>query len=443
MDKITLGNISSDKITMKNLVFFGRHGVLADEAIYGQNFIVDATLFLDLRKAGQSDDLNTTVSYSEIYELIRTAVEEERFQLIEALAEQICGQVLSYSEKIKRIEVTVKKTEAPVYGDFEYFGVTLIRENIKASGEGFSNEKIFLSLGSNVGDRENNLNQALLMLGESVNIVNRSSFYETEPVDYIFQDRFLNMVIEIQTSLQPAELLKFLQTIEKRMGREKTIRFGPRNIDIDILLYKDTVYNMEELTIPHPRMKERGFVLIPLHEIDPLLHIDGRSVEDLIMALDHREDVKWSSKRIDRIIKDDDFIKYMGYNEKHEIVRIFCHHDMAHLMDVCREAWIIKLENHFGLSKDVIYAAGLLHDVGRWMEYDFGQDHADASAELAEAILEHCMFSIDEKHRIINSISNHRKNENHDELSRVLYTADKQSRFCQVCEARNQCKRYL
>jgi len=443
LDKMDLGNISSDRITIKDLVFFGRHGVLSDEALYGQNFIIDANLFLDLKKAGMWDDLSMTVSYSEIYELIRSVVEEERFQLIEALAEHICIKVLKFSDKIQRIELTVKKPEAPVEGTFEYFGVTLIRENVKAAGEGLSNNKVFLSLGSNIGDRENNLNQALLMLGDTVKIVNRSSFYETAPVDYIFQDRFLNMVIEIQTSLQPMELLDLLQMIENNMGREKTIRFGPRNIDIDILLYKNIIYETEELTIPHPRMKERGFVLIPLQEIEPRLRIDDQSINDLIMALDHRKDVKWSTKRIDRIIKDDDFIKYMGYNEKHEIDRIFCHHDMAHLMDVCREAWIIKLENNFGLSKDVIYAAGLLHDIGRWMEYEGGMDHAAASAELASEILDHCKFSTDEKHRIIHAIINHRYNENDDELSRVLYTADKQSRFCQICKARNQCKRYL
>lgn len=436
-----------DKIIMKNLSFFGRHGVFEEERVYGQKFIVDAILHIDLQKAGASDDLSNTVSYSEIYEIIKDIVENEKFQLIEALAENICSKVLGYNEKIETIELTVKKPDAPVDGDFDFFGVRIKRNNknhIHVENVGATqNSGIYLSLGSNLGDREDNLNIALERMGEHVNIIKRSSFYETKPVDYELQDNFLNMVAEVETNLPPHQLLEFLQRIEKDMGREKTIRFGPRNIDIDILLYENVRHETTTLTIPHPRMMERGFVLIPLKEIAPLLHIDGHSIDIMIQNLKTNKDVDWSDQRINNIMKDNAFLNFMSYNEKHEIDREFCRHDFSHLMDVCREAWIMNLEENLGFSKDVVYAAGLLHDIGRWMEYEMNRDHAEASAELAIDILTQVKFLETETKQIIDAIANHRENKLSDDLSRIIYNADKRSRLCLLCEVRYKCKRFI
>ncbi|MFA0815467.1 MAG: 2-amino-4-hydroxy-6-hydroxymethyldihydropteridine diphosphokinase [Anaerofustis sp.] len=131
--------------------------------------------------------------------------------------------------------------------------------------------KIYLSLGSNIGDTKQNLGEALENLRDHVTITALSSYYETEPVGYSDQPWFLNLALEGETELAPYDLLAFTQSIEKGMGRVKLIRFGPRNIDIDILLYDDLQMNDEALTIPHPRMTERAFVVEPLYEIAPQL----------------------------------------------------------------------------------------------------------------------------------------------------------------------------
>jgi 2-amino-4-hydroxy-6-hydroxymethyldihydropteridine diphosphokinase len=131
---------------------------------------------------------------------------------------------------------------------------------------------VYLSLGSNVGDREANLRAAIRALGdEGVRVTKISSVYETEPVDYLDQPWFLNCVVEAESALPARELLKKLREIEARMGSKKLIAKGPRLIDLDILLYEKQTIDSPELQVPHPRMHLRRFVLVPLVEIAPLL----------------------------------------------------------------------------------------------------------------------------------------------------------------------------
>ncbi len=130
--------------------------------------------------------------------------------------------------------------------------------------------KAYIGLGSNIGDREGHLNNALQLLNDRQSkVVRVSGFYSTKPVGYTAQEDFLNCVAEINTLLTPPELLRFLQSIENRLKRERIIKWGPRTIDLDILLYDDTIIEEETLIIPHPRMHERLFVLVPLSEIAP------------------------------------------------------------------------------------------------------------------------------------------------------------------------------
>lgn len=131
--------------------------------------------------------------------------------------------------------------------------------------------RAFIALGTNIEPRKMYLDQALSTLGAETNIkvIKKSSIYETEPVGYLDQESFLNMVIEIETTLSAFDLLDYCQYIEKQLGRERDIRFGPRTIDLDILVYNQELYDTERLTIPHPRMHERAFVLIPFNEIAP------------------------------------------------------------------------------------------------------------------------------------------------------------------------------
>lgn len=130
---------------------------------------------------------------------------------------------------------------------------------------------VFLGLGSNVGDRENQLKKAIRLLDEQpgIKVVKVSSFYETEPVGYVDQPDFLNLCVEIQTELSPKAVLESGLAIEQQLHRVRKERWGPRTLDIDILLYGDQIIEEEDLTIPHPRMTERAFVLIPLQEIAP------------------------------------------------------------------------------------------------------------------------------------------------------------------------------
>jgi 2-amino-4-hydroxy-6-hydroxymethyldihydropteridine diphosphokinase len=129
---------------------------------------------------------------------------------------------------------------------------------------------VYLSLGSNVGDRDENLRMAIVALRNAgVRVTKVSSFYETEPLDYLEQAWFLNCAIEGETNISAEELLRALRGIETRMGSKKLIAKGPRLIDIDILLFGMETIDMPELQVPHPRMHLRRFVLVPLAEIAP------------------------------------------------------------------------------------------------------------------------------------------------------------------------------
>jgi len=131
-------------------------------------------------------------------------------------------------------------------------------------------EKCFLSIGSNLGDRKKNLESVAELLGKKgIKVIKSSRIYQTEPVGFKDQEWFFNQVLEIETELEPHKLLAICQDIEKEIGRVKTFRWGPRVIDIDILLCGDLKINDDSLTIPHPRIFERKFVLLPLVEIAP------------------------------------------------------------------------------------------------------------------------------------------------------------------------------
>lgn len=160
-------------------------------------------------------------------------------------------------------------------------------------------DRVFLGLGSNLGDRYDNLQQAIRLISSipEINLVKSSSIYETKPFGYLEQPNFLNMVIEINTSLKADELLKTILNIEKDIGRIREKRWGPRIIDIDILLYGNDSIDSEDLKVPHPYICERLFVLIPLKEIyNGRIPNSSQSIEKMINDLDNNkgEDVvKW------------------------------------------------------------------------------------------------------------------------------------------------------
>ena len=148
--------------------------------------------------------------------------------------------------------------------------------------------RVYIGLGTNLGDRWGNLLRAVEGLQDFIEVDSASPVYETEPWGYIHQPRFLNAVVTGTTALSPRSLLEALKALETRLGRKPTFRYGPRVIDLDILLYDMRVLETPELQVPHPHLHERAFVLVPLCDLAPdLVHPKlGRRMRDLLQGLD-------------------------------------------------------------------------------------------------------------------------------------------------------------
>ena len=147
---------------------------------------------------------------------------------------------------------------------------------------------VYIALGTNIGDRAVNMQQALKELESIMQVEERSPIYETPPWGLVDQPDFLNQVVRGETELSPVELIKALKEIEAEMGRVPTIRYGPRLIDLDLLLYDDLVFETEKLSIPHPRMRGRAFVLVPLADLAPeIIHpVYGETVIEMLAEVD-------------------------------------------------------------------------------------------------------------------------------------------------------------
>ncbi|AGB40474.1 2-amino-4-hydroxy-6-hydroxymethyldihydropteridine pyrophosphokinase [Halobacteroides halobius DSM 5150] len=162
---------------------------------------------------------------------------------------------------------------------------------------------VYLGLGTNKGDREANLKQAIELINNFNNseLKEISAVYETEPWGYTQQDDFLNLCVRVQTKLGPHELLTKCQQVEKELKRERKIKWGPRTIDVDILVYDDLKLNDEELILPHPRMQERAFVLVPLSDLNNNLIIKGKSIKEWLSIIKVVGLKEYNSKIIESI----------------------------------------------------------------------------------------------------------------------------------------------
>ena len=150
------------------------------------------------------------------------------------------------------------------------------------------NHVVYLALGTNLGNRLDNLRAAFGALPPEVSVLAESHVYETPPWGYEDQPAFLNMVVKAETSLKPGALLKYLKQLEVQLGREGNFRWGPRLIDLDILFYDDLIIDTPPLVIPHPRLHERAFVLVPLADVAPdVIHpVLERSVREILTGID-------------------------------------------------------------------------------------------------------------------------------------------------------------
>lgn len=254
-----------DKIIIENLELIAEHGVFKEEKFLGQKFIISVEMTTDTREAGKTGNLNASTHYGFVADDIEKIFTSESFDLIETCAEKIAEMILTKYPLISEVKVTVKKPWAPIRKHFDFVAVEITRKW----------HTVYLSLGTNMGDKKKNLLAAIEKIGklENTKITSQSTILETEPFGYTEQDMFLNACIEIKTLFTPQELLEKLLSIELEMGRVRTIKWGPRIIDIDILFFDDEIIQDKNLAVPHPWISERMFVLEPLCEIAPnLIH---------------------------------------------------------------------------------------------------------------------------------------------------------------------------
>lgn len=275
--------MNSDFIMIDDLVIFANHGVLPEEKTMGQKFVVSMKLFMDMREAAAADDINKAVNYAEVCSFVTEFTKANRSKLIESAAQNIAEALLIKYPTISGIEITLKKPWAPIGLPLERVAVNLRRDRHRA----------YIGIGSNIGDKKAYLDFAVSRLreNEKCRIERISSFITTAPVGGVEQDDFLNGCIAIDTILSPHELLDLLHDIENEAGRTREIHWGPRTLDLDILLYDEIVMHDETLTIPHPEMHKREFVLVPLSEIAPYAYnpVTNRRAAEMLTKLREEE----------------------------------------------------------------------------------------------------------------------------------------------------------
>ena len=250
-----------DKIHIKDLEIIGFHGAIPEEKVLGQKFVLSFELDVDLRQAGKNDDLTKTVHYGELAQKVEEEFTKTSYDLIEKAAEEICEFVLLNYPLVKKVKLLLKKPWAPTRKHVEYVAVEIERKW----------NKVYIAAGSNLGDKEETLKEAIYIIDKRKDCVvtKVSNFYNTDPVGYEDQDQFVNCVFEIDTLQTPSELMDTLLEVEKDFKRERIIRWGPRTLDLDIIFYNDIISYDEHILIPHPRAHERQFVMKPMCDINP------------------------------------------------------------------------------------------------------------------------------------------------------------------------------
>lgn len=275
-----------DQIKIENLEIYAAHGVFPEETRNGQMFKIDAILYTNLRPAGIKDELTLSTHYGEVCQFMAQFFRENTYLLIEAAAEHLVRALLLKFPLIERVELELKKPHAPIGLPFENVSVRIERGWKTA----------YLGIGSNLGDKQQFLNQAIKRLKENelIREVKCSKIIATAPYGGAALYDFLNGAIELKTLLTPYELLDFLHELEAEAGRERKIHWGPRTLDMDILFYQDFVSNDPVLTVPHPDMENRQFVLEPLDELCPWYFnpVTGKTVRQMLMELKAKEEKK-------------------------------------------------------------------------------------------------------------------------------------------------------
>lgn len=250
-----------DTIRIEGLEIFANHGVLPEENVLGQKFLVSCEMEVDIRPAGLSDRIEDSVNYAEVSQRIKQVMTENTFNLIEACAEHVAKAVLEMDERIRGVWIEISKPWAPVGLPLRTVAVSCERRR----------HEVFVALGSNLGDSRALIEDAVDKMNatDSIHVEAVSTLIETEPYGVTDQPAFLNGAARITTLLTPHELLDELHRIEAESGRERIIRWGPRTLDLDIIFYDDLVMSDDDLCIPHVDMHNRSFVIEPMKELAP------------------------------------------------------------------------------------------------------------------------------------------------------------------------------
>lgn len=255
----------SDQILISELRAMAVVGALPHEREAAQPLQIDLVIDVDLHDAGHSDELGDTVHYGLVAERVTDVVSESKDVLLERLATRIADEVLMFN-RVDAVEVLVTKLRPPIPVDAASTAVRIRRSTGEQDVTTPTSHRAFVALGSNLGDRRSYLRTAVRGLS---GIVAQSQVYETDPIGGPDQDAYLNMVVEIETPLDPFALLRRCQRIEGEAMRQRVVHWGPRTLDVDIILFDDVTIDSPDLIVPHPRYTERRFVLAPLAEIAP------------------------------------------------------------------------------------------------------------------------------------------------------------------------------
>jgi len=272
-----------DRIRVEGLVVHGHHGVHVEETRLGQKFVVDITCDLGAPGGAGADAYDQTVCYGRLCDIAKEVSDAGPYKIIETFSQKIADQVLADFPSVAEVLVRIAKPSAPIAAVLDTVAVETTRKRQRAFA---------LSLGSNMGDKATNLTLAMTLLGldDEVQIETRSRHYRTKPWGKEDQDWFVNACAVGRTSLSPHEVLRAVKEIEVQLGRTPGERWGPRLIDIDVLYLGEEEVQSVALSLPHPEMLNRGFVTIPLAEIDGERLINGETVKDAARRFEGGED---------------------------------------------------------------------------------------------------------------------------------------------------------
>lgn len=270
-----------DEIRIDQLHVFAHHGVFAHEKKNGQNFFVNAVLYMNTEKAGMSDELACSVDYGSVCTLIQETMTQNTFDLIETAAQKTALAILTQFPLLHGVDIEIRKPEAPIAMQFSSVSVKIHRAWHTA----------VIALGSNIGDSRAYIENAVeeLKSSEYIKDIQVSDMFITKPYGYTEQNDFLNSALVCQTVLSPNGLLDLMHEIEHHAGRIREIHWGPRTLDLDLIFFDDMLIDTPDLTVPHIDMQNRDFVLKPLAQIvpyfrHPVLHL---TVAQLLERLTH------------------------------------------------------------------------------------------------------------------------------------------------------------